>query len=163
MLYRKPKKDDGKAIFDLVRACAPPLDLNSRYLYFLIGAHFSETSAVVEQNGFIVGFTSAYILPDKKEHLFIWQVAVSEEQRSSGIAQDMLDDILSRPVCQGVRYLETTITTSNNVSKHLFKGFAKRRNAECSEELFLDSTSFVETIHEEEILFRIGPLTTLTK
>ncbi|ODS30328.1 MAG: L-2,4-diaminobutyric acid acetyltransferase [Candidatus Scalindua rubra] len=163
VLFRKPKKNDGKAIFELVRSCAPPLDLNSRYLYFLIGAHFSETSAVVEQNDFIVGFTSAYILPDKKDHLFVWQVAVHEGQRSIGIAQGMLDDILSRSVCQGIRYLETTITTSNDLSKRLFKGFAKGRGAECREELFLDSTNFVETIHEEEILFRIGPLTTLTK
>lgn len=162
MLFRKPKKNDGKAIFELVRSCVP-LDLNSRYLYFLIGTHFSETSTVVERNGSIVGFTSAYILPDIKDHLFVWQVAVHEGQRGMGIAQAMLEDILSRSVCQGIRYLETTITVSNEASKRLFKGFAKRHGAECREELFLGSTSFGETAHEEEILFRIGPLKNLSK
>lgn len=157
MLFRKPGKNDGKAILGLVRSCVP-LDVNSRYLYCLIGAHFSETSVVVEQNGSIIGFTSAYILPDRKDHLFVWQVAVHRQERCKGLARSMLEDILSRPVCRGVRYIETTITVSNEASKRLFKGFAKRRRgAECSEELFLGSTSFGETAHEEEILFRIGP------
>lgn len=156
-MIRKPTKEDGKAIFELVRSCAPFLDLNSRYLYFLIGAHFSETSVVVEQDGSIVGFISAYIIPDRKDHLFIWQVAVDESQRGKGTAKTMIDDILSRPVCQDVKYLEATVTLSNEPSKHLFYGFARRRDAECREEVFIDSTGFGESSHEEEILLRIGP------
>lgn len=158
ILIRKPKKKDGKAIFELVRACAPPLDLNSMYLYFLVGAHFPETGAVVEQDGAIVGFTSAYLLPDGEDHLFVWQVAVHQQERCKGLARSMLDDILSRPTCRCVRYLEATVTASNEASRQLFMGFALRRGAPCREETFLDSESFGETAHEEEILFTIGPI-----
>lgn len=156
-MIRKPNKDDGKAIFELVRSCAPPLDLNSRYLYFLIGTHFSETSAVADINGSIVGFMSAYILPDRKDHLFVWQVAVHRQERRKGLARSMLDDILSRPACRGIRCLDTTITASNESSRCLFKGLARRRGVECREEPFLASNDFGETGHEEEILFKVGP------
>lgn len=157
IMIRKPKKEDGKAIFELMRSCAPPLDLNSMYLYFLVGAHFSKTSAVVEQNGAIIGFTFAYLLPDGKDRLFVWQIAVHPQERFKGMGRSMLDEILLRPVCRNVNYLETTVTASNEASKHLFKSLAKRCRTLCREETFLESESFGEMTHEEEILYTIGP------
>lgn len=156
-LIRKPNTKDGREIYNLVRSCGPPLDLNSKYLYFLIGAHFSQTSAVVESGDRMVGFSSAYRLPDEKDRLFIWQLAVRQEARGKGIGQSMLDDILSRPVCRSVRYLEATVTPSNRASKNLFKKLAKRRGVLCREETFLESQHFGETVHEREIRLTIGP------
>lgn len=156
-MIRKPKKEDGKAIFELVRSCAPFLDLNSLYLYYLIGAHFYDTSVVVEQDGSIVGFISGYIIPDRSDCLFIWQVAVDDSQRGKGTAKTMIDHILSRPECKDVKYLEATVTPSNEPSIRLFYGFAKRRGAEVREKVFIDSEGFGETSHEEEVLLTIGP------
>ncbi len=159
MEVRRPNKSDGRAIFELASACAPPLDLNSMYLYFLIGAHFDETSAVVEAEGEVVGFTSAYIIPKQRDHLFIWQVAVDEAHRSKGLARSMLDEILARESCKDVRYMDATITSSNESSKRLFKAMARERGAECSEQSFLESEHFGDEDHEQEILFTIGPFT----
>lgn len=144
-------------MFKLVRFCGPPLDLNSEYLYFLIGAHFSETSAVAEQDGAIIGFISAYILPDRRDWLFIWQVAVCQKERGKGLAQSMLEDILSRSVCREIKYIETTVNPSNEASRQLFKRFALRRNTPCQEDIFLTSEDFKETDHEKEIRLMIGP------
>lgn len=157
MIFRKPRKDDGKAIFDLVRTCAPPLDLNSAYLYCIIGEHFSETSIVADFNGSIAGFISAYLVPERKNCLFVWQVAVSSEHRGKGVARSMLDAIVSRPVCREISYLETTITTSNEASKALFTGLAKGRGLSFSKETFVLSENFGLQDHEQEILYRIGP------
>lgn len=132
--------------------------MNSMYLYFLVGTHFSETSVVMERNGGLLGFVSAYLLPDKIDHLFIWQLAVHEQERRKGMGQTMLDEILCRPACRDVNYLEATVTVSNDASKHLFKRFAERHRAECREETFLKSESFGEMVHEKEMLYTIGPL-----
>ncbi len=52
--FRKPKLEDGLAIYHLIQA-SPPLDVNSSYLYFLQASHFADTCAVAEVDGQIVG------------------------------------------------------------------------------------------------------------
>jgi L-2,4-diaminobutyric acid acetyltransferase len=153
---RPPRKADGAAIHALVDACKP-LDLNSLYLYLLIGEHFSATSVVGEKDGNIVSLISAYVLPEKPDTIFVWQVAVGEAARGQGIAKRMLHEIVSRPACRSVRFMETTITPSNEASQALFRSFARDMQAPVDETVLFAPEDFGAGNHEQENLFRIGP------
>ena len=155
--FRRPEAEDGSALYALIRAC-PPLDENSMYCNLLQCTHFSATSVVAERDRQLVGAISGYLVPGREDTLFIWQVAVSESARGQGLGGRMISDILARPECSGVRYLETTVTASNEASWALFKGFARRADAPLEDtELFESKRHFIGE-KPTEILARIGPL-----
>lgn len=154
---RMPTLEDGMSVFRLIQRC-PPLDANSSYCNFLQSGHFSSTSVAAERDGKLVGFISGYILPDRPDTLFIWQVAVDEEARGLGLASQMLLNILNRSHCQDVHYLETTITEDNQPSWALFKRLSKQMDADInSTEAWLDKQAHFDGEHDSESLVRIGP------
>ncbi len=154
--FRPPRPPDGRHVSALVRAC-PPLDVNSTYAYLLVCSHFAGTSVVAERGGDLIGFVSAYRRPDDPEVIFVWQVAVAAAARGQGLASRMLDEILARPGCCGVRHLETTITPSNGPSWRLFRALARGRGARCDRAAGFDREALGGD-HEDEQLVRIGPL-----
>lgn len=156
-VFRKPVLGDGAAVCELIRNC-PPLDVNSCYCYFLLCSHFAGTSVVAESGDAITGFISAYLEPTAPDTVFVWQVAVDESQRGTGLAGRMLDAIVSRTECAGVRWLETTVSPSNRASRRLFERFADRHGARLEERPFLEAAHFGDSGHEAEPLLRIGPL-----
>lgn len=127
----------------------------------LIGEHHASTSVVAEIDGDLVGFITAYILPEQLDTVFVWQVGVAEAGRGKGLATRMLFQILEREACADVRYLDTTIGPSNEPSQALFRGLARRLDTEVSESELFSSDMFgdfeEDEPHEPEILFRIGP------
>lgn len=145
-------------MFAMARAC-PPLDVNSEYAYFLVADNFPETSVIAEMDGEAVGFVTAFIPPRKKDVLFVWQVGVSGRARGHGIAGRMLDELLRRPACGDVRYVETTVSPSNEASRRLFQGLARQAGCDIRTETYLKAEDFGNGAHEEEVLFRLGPLT----
>jgi L-2,4-diaminobutyric acid acetyltransferase len=153
---RRPVLEDGKRVYDLIERC-PPLDLNSSYSYFLLCSHFSDTCVVAEDNGRLVGFLSAYLIPDRADALFVWQMAVDESARGQGLAGRMLDYLLAQPCCADVRSVETTVSPSNQSSRRVFVRLAERLQSGSNEESFLDTSHFGNEVHEEERLIRIGP------
>jgi len=153
---RLPNLEDGKAVHELIQRC-PPLDVNSSYNYFLLCSHFCDTCVVAEANDRVVGFLSAYLIPERPETLFVWQVAVDEKARGSGLAGRMLAHVMERPFCTGVTTLETTISPSNLASRRVFQRYAEKHQAQSSEETFLEVSHFGGEAHEEERLIRIGP------
>jgi L-2,4-diaminobutyric acid acetyltransferase len=156
-MLRKPDSTDGASLHRLVSQC-PPLDPNSVYCNLLQCTHFRETCVAAELDGELQGFISAYIIPDRPDTLFIWQVAVGEDGRGRGLASQMLEHILQRPVCSGVNWLETTITSDNGASKALFQRLAANRRADLQETLIFDSERHFDGAHDSEWLTRIGPL-----
>ena len=154
---RKPNASDGLEIHQLI-ANSPPLDLNSVYSYYLLSDHFSDSCVVAESQGRVVGFLSAYRLPQRPETLFVWQVAVGETARGNGLAGQMLAHLLERPKCQHVRWLETTITESNQGSWALFRSMASKFGAELTSSMLFDRHTHFDDAHESELLVRIGPL-----
>jgi L-2,4-diaminobutyric acid acetyltransferase len=156
---RIPSLEDGMSVFKLIQRC-PPLDTNSSYCNFLQCGHFPSTSIAADIDGELVGFISGYLLPDRPEVLFIWQVAVDERARGQGLATRMLLHILSRRSCQAVRYLETTITQDNLPSWGLFKNLAKRLDTELQSAVWLDKKTHFDGQHESESLIRVGPFNT---
>nr|WP_010133480.1 diaminobutyrate acetyltransferase [Microbulbifer agarilyticus] len=153
---RRPVSEDGARVHRLIGDC-PPLDTNSLYCNLLQASHFAATSVAAEHNGDLVGFISGYIIPDRPDTLFIWQVAVAESGRGMGLAGRMLREILSRPACRGVRYLETTITPDNEASWALFRGFARKLDAVCIDSVMFDRERHFNGQHDSEMLLRIGP------
>ena len=157
---RPPTLEDGMAVYRLIESC-PPLDVNSSYCNLLQCSHFAGTSVAAEMNGTVVGFISGYVLPDRPDTLFVWQVAVSEQARGVGLASRMLTNILSRPHCAQVSYLETTITQDNQPSWALFKGLAKKLTAELQSSEWMDAQVHFDGQHDSETLVRVGPFNTL--
>jgi len=154
--YRRPRQADAASVHALIEECKP-LDLNSPYAYLLLCTHFSDTSAVAEVNGMPRGFVAGYLKPSEPSVLFVWQIAVGRDVRGHGIGAALLQDVLSRPACGDVRYLEATITPSNQTSWALFRSVARARGARCHEAPLFRAEDFGGGDHEEEQLLRIGP------
>lgn len=120
-------------------------------------SHFSSTSVAAFSQDEIVGFISAYIIPDKPNVLFIWQVAVGTQARGQGLATRMLQHILDRPCCKDINYLETTITQSNKASWALFNGLSNKLNTQVHSSIMFDREQHLDNAHATEMLVRIGP------
>ncbi len=154
---RRPRPADGPALHTLVADC-PPLDGNSVYCNLLQCTHFAATSVVALDGTGLVGAVTGYLPPGRGDTLFIWQVAVGERARGKGLAGRMLDHIVRRDACAGVRWLETTITGRNAASWALFERFADSREATLERSVMFDRARHFGGAHPTEFLARIGPL-----
>lgn len=151
---RKPAAKDGAEIWKLVRACRP-LDENSMYCNLLQCDHFTDTCVVAELSGEIVGWISAYVMPNEPDTLFVWQVAVSDVARGRGLGTLMLQSILNRPHCKGVSRVQTTITADNEASWALFRKFARSNRAEMDVEAYYTQALHFQERHKTEHLVTI--------
>lgn len=158
---RPPTDEDGAAVCRLISQC-PPLDTNSLYCNLLQCTHFANTSVAAIGKDKLVGFCSAYLIPERQDTLFIWQVAVAKEARGQGLGARMLKNILNRAQCNQVIYLESTITETNRVSWALFEGMAKKLETLISSSVLFDKDQHFTGSHESEILVRIGPFAPLS-
>lgn len=148
-----PVVADGGACWRLA-AASKVLDVNSRYAYLLWCRDFAGTSVVARRCGEVVGFVTGYLRPSDPATLLVWQVAVDEQVRGSGVAAAMLDALVARVP---VSHVETTITPDNAASVALFTAFARRAGASLQRsELF--GIDLLGADHEPEVLFRIGPI-----
>jgi len=153
---RLPTTEDGASVFHLINHC-PPLDTNSMYCNLLQCTHFANTCIVATLQDELFGFISGYLLPERPDTLFIWQVAVSEKARGQGLGTRMLTSILSRSQCCQVTYLETTITDSNKASWALFESLATQLRTSINTTLMFDQKTHFEGKHDSETLLRLGP------
>ena len=157
IMFTKPSAVDGMAVNQLVASC-PPLDTNSVYCNLLQASHFSDTSVAARfESGEMIGFVSGYVVPKQLDTLFVWQVAVSEKARGQGLAKRMVSSLLERSSCSGVRYLETSITASNEGSWALFRRLADQLDAPLEESVMFDKQDHFKGRHDTEYLVRIGP------
>ena len=153
---RKPTKDDGFRLHQLVAEC-PPLDPNSIYCNLLQCSHFAETGVAAEKDGDLVGFISGYIPPQQPETVFVWQVAVDAAARGLGLGSRLLLGLLGRPELAEIRFLETTIGPDNRASWALFERLARGLSAEIETTTLFESQRHFDGVHADEILLRIGP------
>lgn len=154
---RSLQPQDGAMLHQLVAAC-PPLDLNSTYAYMLLCQHHAQTSVVAEKDGVIVGAITAYIPPQQKNTLFVWQVAVDKTQRGQGLGKQMLNYLLTHCMKpHQLAWMETTISPSNTASQKLFTSFAKQHQQACASTPYFLAADFGTGDHEDENLYKIGP------
>jgi L-2,4-diaminobutyric acid acetyltransferase len=156
-VLRPPDPGDGAALHALI-ASSPPLDLNSCYAYLLHGLHFADTCLLAECDGELLAYVSAYRPPGRADTLFVWQIAVAARVRGQGLAHLLLEQLLARPACRAVRWLETTVTPDNTASARLFRGLARARGCACRVSELFSRECFGAGTHAAEQLFRIGPL-----
>ncbi len=151
---RKPRAEDGAAIWKLVRSCQP-LDENSMYCNLIQCDHFAETCVIAEVHGEVVGWVSAYVMPNDPETLFVWQVAVAEQMRGAGLGAAMLDSIIDRDVCEDVRRVQTTITSDNDGSWALFRKFARLQDTSLDMQPYFTQALHFQNRHKTENLVTI--------
>jgi L-2,4-diaminobutyric acid acetyltransferase len=134
------------------------LEPNSCYAYLLLCHHFHDTCVVAEGREGLLGFLSAYLPPGRPDTVFCWQVAVHPDARGRKWGLEMLRELLRRPGLARVAYLEATVGPSNLASAGLFRALARSLEAPCEESVLFDRNLFGRDAHEDERLFRIGPL-----
>ncbi len=155
---RKPTAKDGAALHDLVQQCAP-LDENSRYCNLLQVSHFADTGIVAECANALIGFITGYRVPGRDGVLFVWQVGVSPAGRGQGLGVRMLNALVAR--LGDVDAVETTVTRDNRASTVMFEKFARLHGASVSRETLFHKREHFASRHDDEVLFRIGPLRAL--
>lgn len=148
-IIQHPDIRDGLAIYRLVKK-TKVLDVNSSYLYNLIGEHFSKTSLVVKSKNSVVGFISGYFLPQSPDTLFIWQVGVDASMRGKGLAKKLVKTLIDTHEDK-IATIHTTVSPSNVPSNKLFDSIAKQYGATIEHQTFLTAEDFEEG-HEEEVL-----------
>ena len=111
----------------------------------------------------LVGFISGYVIPDRPNTLFVWQVAVGSAARGRGLATKMIRHILERNNCKQVSHLETTITEDNYASWALFEGVARHYHANISNTVLFEQEAHFRNQHDSETLVRIGPFVTVSR
>ena len=151
---RAPTAEDGAAIWELVRACKP-LDENSMYCNLVQCDHFADTCVVAELDGEVVGWISAYVMPNDPDTLFVWQVAVSEKARGMGLGALMLRELTKRPACKGVARIQTTITSDNDASWALFRKFGRQQGSALDVQPYYTQALHFQNRHETENLVTI--------
>lgn len=155
--FESPQPGDGVELWRLVGESG--LDVNSPYAYLLMVRDFARSSVVVRDGGRVVAFIFGYRRPDADDTLFVWQVAVAASYRRRGLALKMLQHLVERLQPHGVRWVEATVTPSNEASLGFFRSFARERGAVCEEtDLFTADAFPSELSHEQERLLRIGPI-----
>lgn len=153
---RVPRSTDGAKVWSLIGA-TQALDDNSLYCNLLQATHFASTCAVAEQDGKIVGWLSGYILPERPDTYFVWQVCVSEAARGQGLGRRLIGDVLARPSCRSVTMLECTITHDNEPSWGLFGAIARSLGAQMRQVEMFDKQAHFDGRHESEYAVSIGP------
>lgn len=157
LLIRHAKTEDGQKIWRLVKSSGI-LDLNSAYCYLLLCTHFNNTCLVAETDNEVIGFVTAYKIPDNETTLFIWQTGVAEQARGQGIAKKLLHTLLGSSHCKNINKIQATISPSNTASMALFRALARELETGLVEEKYFDSGLFPGQQHEKENLVTIGTL-----
>lgn len=157
---RHPRLEDAPELHRITHETGV-LDLNSVYAYVLVCDHWAATSVVAEntETKEILGFISAYRLPEEPATLFVWQVAVVAAARGQRLASRMLERVVTGPQAPRIRHVHTTITPDNTASVRLFTGLA--RAADCPLQTPDTYPAAVlgpdPTAHAAEVHHRIGP------
>jgi len=172
--FRQPVAADGPAMHALVERCKP-LDVNSRYCYLILCEHYSSSCIVAEMDGEVVAMMTAYVLPERRDTLFVWQIAVDARLRGRGVARKLFAHLLKRRNLMNITTIEATVNPSNDASRALFHSLAKAcgcgvEETPLFEARLFDSAGFdhagadhAEGEHEQENLIRVGPIYSVRK
>ena len=93
----------------------------------------------------------------KRVNQHAWQFPQGGIKHGETPERAMLRELVDRPVLRDCRYLETTVSPSNEPSRRLFHRLARERGAAITERVLFSEADFGPEPHEQETLIRIGP------
>ncbi len=152
---RKVTLQDIKEVYNLLTANKPYVGLNSRYTYFLLAKDFSDTCLVAEHDKKIIAFSSGYIPPARPDTFFSWEIVVHKDYRGNGLQLSLIRQHIKMT---GARFFEGTVNPSNEFCKNNLEELAKSLGTKLSKRILFSKEDFENDGHEEEILYRIGPI-----
>lgn len=153
--FSVPTARDGAGVYRLIRDAGAP-DLNSSYAYLLLCDRFSATSQIARFGGEIAGVALGFRVPDRTDTVFVWQIAVRNDVRGSGLGRILLERLVESDGCRGVRFVEAHVAQGNRASEALFRSFARVRRADVELGDGFGTDDFPDP-HAPERLIRIGP------
>jgi L-2,4-diaminobutyric acid acetyltransferase len=156
VLFRKPKAEDGVALWRAVQA-AGTLEVNTAYFYLIFCSDFKETCLIAQDGDDIAAFVIGYHPPGTADTLFCWQIAVLPPWRGTGLSQRLLLAWLGMPGNGEVRWVTATVADDNMASDRMFRRFAESLDVSCEVAAHF-TTQLLPTGHRPELLYRIGPV-----
>jgi L-2,4-diaminobutyric acid acetyltransferase len=114
---------DVEGIVQFVASC-PPLDLHTSFTYWVTFKYWGDLCFVALMGERIVGYASAIGSGRDDATLYLWQVGVVDELRSSGLAQRLIESVADAGGQHGFRKLEVSIASDNEASLRAFSRFA---------------------------------------
>ncbi|WP_413375115.1 diaminobutyrate acetyltransferase [Alkalihalobacillus sp. 1P02AB] len=154
--FLHPSKQDGSAMWEIVNETS--LDQNSAYKYIMMADFFAETCVIAKREDELVGFVTAFRPPNRQDTLFIWQIGVKPSAHGMGIASGLLNYLIKSNVSPKIKFVEATVTPSNDASQALFKKLARVYKTNCEIQPYFKEELFPGDNHEEELMFKVGPI-----
>ncbi len=114
---------DVEAVVRFVESC-PPLDLHSSFTYWVILEYWGEMCFVASDNERMVGYVSAIGSGRDNRTFYIWQIGVSSDFRSVGLAQRLISAVVDAARRRGYREMQVSIAPDNDLSLRAFQRFA---------------------------------------
>ncbi|HSN83364.1 MAG TPA: GNAT family N-acetyltransferase [Polyangiales bacterium] len=155
---RRPRAEEGSAIWDLVRR-SEPVGPDARHVLPLLVSNFADTCLVAEIEGALVGFVGGYRTPTPPESVLVWQIDVDAGFREQGLGNALLHALIRCPGCAGVEYLEATVSSANVATRRLLAGFARDLDTACEVTEGASGSPLASASDADEIL-RVGPIHT---
>lgn len=154
---RHPTARDAAPLWRLIGEL-DGLERNTCYAYALLCSHFAAGSLLAVRDDRLAGFVLGYQPPSQPDAMFVWQIGVHADARGHGLASRLLERFTELPIYRDCSFLEATVGTTNEASRALFRGFARKRGVPCEEGPGFPAALFAPEPHEDEDRFRIGPL-----
>ena len=147
-MIKKLAIDDIDSVLELLDKSRPYVVPHHNYQYWILCKYHSQTSFVYTDANKIVGFL-ACLQSVESRSIFLWQICVDENHRKKGIANKLLNKLISVMKELKISRIDLTITEGNGASKSLFSKFARS----ISSELILDES--VKIIENIENVYKI--------
>ncbi len=114
---------DVEGIARFIASC-PPLDLHTSFTYWVTFEYWGDLCFAARLGGRIVGYASAIGSGRDGEVLYLWQVGVADELRSTGLGRRLIESVADAGRRRGFRELQVSIAPGNEASFRAFSGFA---------------------------------------
>lgn len=149
---RRASPEDAPAIYRLVKECEA-VDSNSLYMYAMWLKEFADYNLVVEKQGQVVAFVTAFSKPSQPDCLFIWQLVARPRHGIPHLGVRMMSRLVDKARARGMKAIEATISKQNRAVLGVIRKIARLNDATLSESLYLSSDWLsVDDDHDDEHL-----------
>ncbi|MDY6932190.1 MAG: GNAT family N-acetyltransferase [Halobacteriota archaeon] len=117
---REAEERDAEEIEKLAMRC-PPLRGSISGTYEYLALCFRRYFLIAEAGGEIIAFLVGFPNLDVEGEIWIYQIAVCEEERGTSLARELLTEEMKRFASDGYNVVKARILEDNNCSLGLFK------------------------------------------